>query len=447
MHDVAELGTETAFPSLEDFSRAERVLHDAMSRLRRTPLDKVQAFLEREWGRLEQPIAQGLLNYPQVYAHLLNATADKPSHRAVVESLFRAPFVPPTVIDAARFREHEPPPRKWLVEGWIPANDCTLIGADGGTGKTTIGLQLAHAMETQGLWLGMEVMAGPVLYLTAEEPEAEMHFRYRAIAAPSCNSPAEPLHIVSLADYEETALITLADGKPQATDLLGWLEDRARQMRARLIILDAVADICAINESDRNQVRRAVAILRGMAIRLDCAIVLMAHPSVDGIKTGRGYSGSTHWNNAVRSRMYFTTPASEAGEELDQDARLLSLEKANRARKGQKLTLRWQDGRFVVDETNAVEDRAALVRAKETFVSLFKTLKAQGRGERLGVNPRGGNYAPRMFEKLPDAGGIKAKMFEKAMEELFSESIIKLVSVGPVSRRIEYIALNTEIFI
>lgn len=445
MHD-ADLASNATFPDLEDFSRAERVLDEAMVRLRKAPLDRAQAVIERDWGKLEQLIARGLLNYPQVHAHLLNATADKPSHRALIVSLFRPPFIPPAVVSAALFRQSEAPPRKWLVEGWIPANDVTLIGADGGTGKTTIGLQLAHAMECEGLWLGMQVAPGAVLYATAEEPEAEMHFRYRAASAPTLSRPAYPLEIVSLAEYEDTALVTLVDGKPQATELLHWLEQRAGDIGAKLVILDAAADFCAINESDRNQVRRAVAIFRAMAIRLDCAIILMAHPSVDGIKTGRGYSGSTHWNNAVRSRMYFTTPASDDGDEIDQDARILSLDKANRGRKGRKLTLRWKDGRFVLDETNSIESHAALAKAKDVFIELVKKLHKQNR-KGLGVNFNAKNYAPRVFEKHPGSEGIKAKLFERAMEALFEDEMIRVVVEGPPSKQREYIALSDKIYV
>lgn len=345
----------------------------------------------------------------------------------------KPPFIAPEIILACRFRESEPPPREWLVPGWIPANDCTMLGADGGTGKTTIGIQLNFAMETQGTWLGMQVNDGPSLYVTAEEPRDEMHFRYRAAAAPSCNRPVHTFEIISLADYEDAALIELVDGKPQPTELLKWIEARGKAIGAKLITLDAVADFCAISEIDRSQVRRAVAIFRGVAIRLKCAVLLMAHPSVDGIKTGRGYSGSTHWNNAVRSRMYFTAPApADKDDIIDPDVRTLSLEKANRARKGQAINLRWKDGVFVVDGGPTGQGIGSAASARNTFLNLLDF------HEKNAINVsanKGPTYAPSIFEKHALANGLKASALKRAMDELLESGTIRNVEEGRASKR------------
>ena len=72
-------------------------------------------------------------------------------------------------------------------------------------------------------------------------------------------------------------------------------------------------------------------------MRLKAAVLFIAHPSVDGIKTGRGYSGSTHWNNSVRSRLYFTDGTSADSEgPPNPDLRVIELAKSNRARRGEK---------------------------------------------------------------------------------------------------------------
>jgi hypothetical protein len=88
---------------------------------------------------------------------------------------------------------------------------------------------------------------------------------------------------------------------------------------------------------------------------------------VDGIRSGRGYSGSTHWNNAARSRWIFTTPVGEDGKEKDPDLRLLELAKANRARRGQKI------------ELPGVSTGANDLHAEQSFLELLDKLGAQGR--------------------------------------------------------------------
>jgi hypothetical protein len=41
------------------------------------------------------------------------------------------------------------------------------------------------------------------------------------------------------------------------------------------------------------------------------SVVLIAHPSLTGINTGTGISGSTQWHNSVRARFYLKGYKSE----------------------------------------------------------------------------------------------------------------------------------------
>jgi hypothetical protein len=36
--------------------------------------------------------------------------------------------------------------------------------------------------------------------------------------------------------------------------------------------------------------------------------MLLSHPSLTGINSGTGLSGTTGWHNSVRARMYFVRP-------------------------------------------------------------------------------------------------------------------------------------------
>ena len=74
------------------------------------------------------------------------------------------------------------------------------------------------------------------------------------------------------------------------------------------------------NENDRAKVRQFVGILRGLALRQRCAVMLLGHPSLTGLNTGTGTSGSTAWNNSVRSRLYLERIVRD-GYEPDPDKR------------------------------------------------------------------------------------------------------------------------------
>lgn len=69
------------------------------------------------------------------------------------------------------------PERKWHVHDLIPSNTVTLLGGDGGTGKSLLALQLAASTALERTWLGLAVRPGKAVYLSAEDDKAELHRR------------------------------------------------------------------------------------------------------------------------------------------------------------------------------------------------------------------------------------------------------------------------------
>jgi hypothetical protein len=175
-------------------------------------------------------------------------------------------------------------------------------------------------------------------------------------------------------------------------------------------------------------------------MELNAAVVFLAHPSVDGIKTGRGYSGSTHWNNAVRSRLYFTVGAQskeeEAGPPSDPDTRLLELAKSNRARRGEQIQLLWLDGRFVVTQPGTGGNAKNDAEADELFLHLLS--RASTQGVRLSLH-RSPSFAPVHLAKMSGAKGIGKAPLERAMHRLIEQGKIRVETTGPASKRRSYL--------
>jgi AAA domain len=97
--------------------------------------------------------------------------------------------------------------------------------------------------------------------------------------------------------------------------------EAARDLEARLVVIETAADAFGGNENDRNQVRQFVQ--RGLgqiALKIDGALVCCAHPSRAGLSSGEGDSGSTGWNNAFRSRLYLHHPENGPKEPPDPTA-------------------------------------------------------------------------------------------------------------------------------
>lgn len=236
------------------------------------------------------------------------------------------------------------PKRGWLVPELIPMRKVTALYGDGGTGKTLLAMQLMVASALGMPFLDLEVRQGRVYGLLAENDTEDTHITLDAIAR---------RYGVSLADFEGKMKVAPRAGHDNALmDANGRDESLFRQLladiknfRPALVVLDTAADLYAGNENDRAQVNRFVkAYCERIAIETGAAVLLCAHPSREGLRSD-GSAGSTAWNNAVRSRLYL-----QRDDEDDADHRVLGLKKANLARSGVTVDIRWQDGVFVRDD-------------------------------------------------------------------------------------------------
>jgi len=339
---------------------------------------------------------------------------------------------------ASELAEEPPPPREWNVAGIIPSRTVTLISGDGGTGKSLLALQLAAATAAGEPWLGLETKKGPAVYLSAEDDRDEIHRRLCDIAAADGLDlgALDQLIIVPLAGEDAVLAAPGArGGLIVPTPLWASFRSTARLAEPALIVLDTSADLFGGDENIRAQVRQFVGMLRGLAIETGAAVVLLSHPSVSGMSSGSGTSGSTAWSNSCRSRLYLTRTKDEAGIEIDPDARTLTTMKANHTRTGGEIRLKWRDGVFVAQdepELHGMQGMAAAARAERIFLELLDAYNSDGRG----VSPRPSpNFAPAVFARDPRADGLTKKALTSAMNYLFQSAQIATEESGPSSRR------------
>ncbi|MEF2548906.1 AAA family ATPase [Aurantimonas sp. E1-2-R+4] len=381
--------------------------------------------------------------WPRAEALVFDALVDhEPLRRAKRELEAANDNIPLPVINPAEWHGKPVPEREWFVEGLIPLRTVTLLSGDGGLGKSLLALQLGVAAATGSTCLDMEPTQGRVLYVGAEDEADEFHRRMDAILKNAGGSFADlggSFLLVPLADRDAVLGAPDKAGHINPTPLMASLIEQVTAFDPVFIVLDTSADMFGGDEIKRAQVRQFVGMLRTIAITCDCAVLLLSHPSLDGMRSGSGTSGSTAWNNSVRSRLYLT--AGE-GQDADPDARLLTTKKANYGKTGGELKMRWQDGVFVLDDGKA-SPAAGLMRkrAEEVFINVLSIFTRTGQSV---SDVSGTNYAPAKIAKHPESKGVSKRHLADAMQRLLDLGTIKIIVEGPESRPRKRLILTSD---
>ena len=349
------------------------------------------------------------------------------------------------VVNMSAWEGRPVPPREWFIEGMMPSRNVTLLSGDGGLGKSLLALQIGIASTLERSTLGLTPKPGRVLYIGAEDEEDEFHRRaddiLRHFGATFADTRGR-FQLMSLAEQDATLALPGKTGSMEPTALWGHVCSLVASHRPDLVVFDTSADLYGGDEIKRHQVRQFVAMLRKMSIEYDCASLLLSHPSVAGMQTGTGMSGSTAWNNSVRSRLYLDRPN---GDDADPDMRRLSTKKQNYGTVDGVLTFRWEQGAFVeVDATkpNPVGNLMAK-KADELFVRLLSMLTR--RGQSCSPSPSV-TYGPKIMATLPEAEGMTKKSLEQAMHRLLGSGEVKIVEDGPPSKRRSRLLVSAEDF-
>ena len=289
----------------------------------------------------------------------------------------------------------EAPARQWVVPDWIVQGSVNSLYGDGGLGKTLLAQQLACSVSLGVPWLGLPTAKGSVLAVLCEDDKGELHRRHNDIKLAMGHGVGNPFHDVWLWPRVGSENILLNwDTEAKAGKFAASLERTINEIQPSLLILDTLADFYGANEIDRVQVNYFVKTMLGGLIKRSSwplTVLLLGHPSVRGKESEDGFSGSTAWNNAVRSRIYLTKP-----KDGDSNDRLLTRGKANYASSGEdtglKLTyeegvlraqehfdptdeILWACVRCVVDEVrNAWDFDRPLMAAKAHDRNIFRVL-------------------------------------------------------------------------
>ena len=345
-------------------------------------------------------------------------------------------------LDMSNWDNEPVPKRDWTIFNRVPARQVGLFTGEGGTGKSILEMMKDVAHVAAKDWLGSLPEQGPAFYIGAEDDAKELHIRLAAIAAHYGVTFKEliegGLHVLCLLGQDATLCASSGkSGRVETTKLYRQIYEAAGDVKPKNISIDTLSRAFAGNEIDRAQVYAFAMHMQALAMVANGSTTVLAHPSLQGISSGSGISGSTAWHGAFRFRQYLIGVKSEDGEP-DSDLRELQFKKNQYGPTGETIVLRYQAGLFLpVAGMSNLEKAAAEAQADTIFIDDLRRLAGQGR--RLSHQKTSNNYAPTVL--AAEHSEIKKADFEAAMRRLFNATRIRVEQYGrpsePRSRIVE----------
>jgi RecA-family ATPase len=368
------------------------------------------------------------------YEHFGEPQDESPTSEPTPEKLPPLPF-----INMSNWDNEPVPKQEWAVPDRIPLEQTALFTGEGGYGKSTIleHLCAAHALGRD--WLGSLPEPGPAIFLEAEDGEKPIHRRLASIGNLYSVTFQEMieggLHLVSLFGDDTVLAGASRSGKIEPTSRYTQLLQAAGDIKPKMIGIASSANVFAGSENDRTQTQQFVNLLNRVAMIAHGSVVLVSHPSLTGINTDSGLSGTTQWHNAVRARFYIKSINPEPGEQPDDDLRELIFKKNQYGRKSAAIVLRYRDGLFLPESSISGLDKLAReAKAEQAFLDLLKRFASEGRN--VSHYPTSKTYAPTAFAKETEAKKYQLRKTdcEDAMRRLFEAKKIYVENYGRPSR-------------
>lgn len=174
------------------------------------------------------------------------------------------------VVDLVSLDDVEEKEVEWLVEGWIPKNSTTLLGGDGGAGKTTVWCDLVakiSAGKTTMLDGGYtERKPAKTMFFSSEDSaDTVLKKKLRSAGGNMAN-----IYTLDLS-HEQFNNITFANG--------GLLEALISRYRPELCVFDPVQQFIPgnVKMAERNAMRRCLAPLKGLSERYGVTFIIVVH--------------------------------------------------------------------------------------------------------------------------------------------------------------------------
>ena len=306
----------------------------------------------------------------------------------------------------------------WLVEGWIPEGQITLLAADGGTGKTTLWCNLVAALSSGRPCLldSPDVKREPLkvaFFSTEDSVKKKLKRQLRQAGA-----------------NEDNILTTdFSSGGGDALRELKLGSDRLREVianfRPALCVFDPIQGFLPsrVNMGSRNEMRDCMAPLIALGEEFGTAFFIVCHTNkrMGASDRSRLADSADLWDVARSVLMMGYT--GEPGQ------RYLSHEKNNYADRQETLLLSFGEGGQLVKEgTTWKRDREFMQEAVTQRSAPQREECKAFLLEKLGEH--GNSMASKELENLAKAAGYSRATIRRAKDELKEGSAIVYGNTG-----------------
>jgi len=269
------------------------------------------------------------------------------------------------------------------LDQWFSARNVGMIFGAGGVGKTLLAQQLGACVAMGKPFQGIETKQMPVLAVLCEDDITELSRRQLSInnwlhIDEFSNGPKD-LYLWPRVGEDNIMLTFPSQGEAEPAKFYKTLCEAVERKKGTaadiLVILDTAADFFGGNENVRRETNSFIKTYLGaLCVQYNATVILLAHPSLSGLASGTGMSGSTAWENSVRSRAYMYRVK-------DNDAiRILSRKKSNYSEigTGTDITLLWENGVLIIPETEEQRDIVTNRVIKEMILDAVDAAQARG---------------------------------------------------------------------
>ena len=210
------------------------------------------------------------------------------------------PIHPPLeLLRVGALKSLQDPKEHWLIEDLWAREGVGVLGGAPKTCKTFLAVELALSVATGTKALGCFAVhaPGPVLFFAAEDAPALLRERFSALAA------HRGLPLASLEVFvPDVPILRLDSSQDQFR-----LEQAIVVKKPRLLVLDPLVRLHALDENSASEISRLLAFLRRVERDNEVAILLVHHTRKNvsaGTRPGQGLRGSSDLHAWGDSNLY-----------------------------------------------------------------------------------------------------------------------------------------------